>query len=143
MHPTSPRSTMAHGKDAVLKIVQELLEQNPKIKSTPSPPNRDLKFLSHSSYRHANMDDDFQRCDKAELIKHLARHSTTLYMHYGLIAPGDQVMKDAEKRDSLSQQLGVHCRSRFYGRTFDSYNQKKYAIIVTPIRRNSGKDMQH
>ncbi|KAL2817096.1 WD40-repeat-containing domain protein [Aspergillus granulosus] len=99
---------MIHGEDTVPKIVRDVLEHNPNMKQQFSPPNRsDLLF--HSSYCHANVEDDCEECDKGQLIQRPFRDAQTPYIHYGLIASGDQVLKDAKKRDSLARQHGILC----------------------------------
>lgn len=52
---------------------------------------------------------DQDTCDRCDLSHRLVRaewSSGSPHLHYGLIASGDQVMKDATKRDALSLQYG-------------------------------------
>ncbi|RVD89722.1 uncharacterized protein DFL_000717 [Arthrobotrys flagrans] len=47
--------------------------------------------------------EDCQHCDKANVVKRKARD---MRVHYGLIASGNQVIKDAKFRDKLNKALG-------------------------------------
>ncbi|KAL2812396.1 hypothetical protein BJX63DRAFT_247837 [Aspergillus granulosus] len=100
---------MTHSEDAVSNIVWDVLERNPSMKQRFSPPNHFSDLLFHSSYCHANVEDDCEGCDKEQLIQRPLRDARTPYVHYGLIASGDQVMKDAKKRDSLARQHAILC----------------------------------
>ncbi|ETS82755.1 hypothetical protein PFICI_04631 [Pestalotiopsis fici W106-1] len=47
--------------------------------------------------------DDCRHCDKAQVVR---RKPRDMRVHYGLIASGNQVIKDAQARDQLSVDLG-------------------------------------
>ncbi|KAB8069867.1 hypothetical protein BDV29DRAFT_161039 [Aspergillus leporis] len=100
---------MTEGEDALSKIVWEALEQNPDMKKRFSPPEQHTDFLFNSSYHHVAKEDTCEKCDKEQLTKRQPRDTRTPYIHYGLIASGDQVMKDSETRDRLAQQHGILC----------------------------------
>lgn len=100
---------MSGDQDNILKIVWEALERNPDLKDKFSPPEQQTDILFHSSYHHADENDSCQKCDKEKLVKRLPRATKTPSIHYGLIASGDQVIKDSETRDCLAQQHGVLC----------------------------------
>jgi nucleoside phosphorylase/tetratricopeptide (TPR) repeat protein len=100
---------MIEGKEAVSKIVWEALEQNHNFKDKFSPPQEHTDFLFRSSYRHVGKEDTCDMCDKEQLVKRPLRDTRTPYVHYGLIASGDQVIKDSKMRDRLAQQHGILC----------------------------------
>ncbi|KAF7173406.1 hypothetical protein CNMCM6106_007488 [Aspergillus hiratsukae] len=100
---------MIRGEDAVSKTVWEVLERNPNLKDRFSPPKEHTDFLFRSSYRHVDKEDTCEKCDKQQLVKRPLRDTRTPYIHYGLIASGDQVMKDSETRDRLAQQHRILC----------------------------------
>lgn len=58
----------------------------------------DYKCLSPSS-------DDQCSCDQTKTVKRVDQQSHTPKVHYGLIASGDQVMKDGIKRDELQENV--------------------------------------
>ncbi|KAL2802425.1 hypothetical protein BJX63DRAFT_437901 [Aspergillus granulosus] len=97
------------GEDAILKLVSAALEQNPNIKKGFAPPEQHTDFLFHSSYRHVDKKQDCESCDKDQLVNRQPRDTKAPYIHYGLIASGNQVMKDSETRASLAQQYGILC----------------------------------
>jgi nucleoside phosphorylase len=100
---------MAGGEDHIAKLVIEVLKRNPNMNERFSPPEQNSDYLFYSSYHHDDNDSDCERCDKEKLVKRQPRDRRTTYIHYGLIASGDQVMKDSETRDHLAQQHGVLC----------------------------------
>jgi nucleoside phosphorylase len=88
------------------------------LESIPNMPKSFLKsdslqdVLYDSSYGHmeggdSRLDDededDCRMCDKSKVIRISRRESGMI--HYGLIASGNQVIKDANLRDTLSQQF--------------------------------------
>jgi nucleoside phosphorylase len=48
-------------------------------------------------------------CDSRQLVSREPRTTQEPQIHYGLIASGNQVMKDARTRDCLAQELGIIC----------------------------------
>ncbi|KAL3448259.1 hypothetical protein BJX65DRAFT_307124 [Aspergillus insuetus] len=65
--------------------------------------------LFDSSYAHQNPDADCSTCDLDKLVPRDARQSTAPRIHYGSIASGNQVMKDAQTRDAIAHELDVLC----------------------------------
>ncbi|KAL5043112.1 hypothetical protein BDW71DRAFT_210570 [Aspergillus fruticulosus] len=104
-HMSQLEAKQITGEDAILKIVGAVLEQNPNMREIFSPPGQHTDFL-FDSYHHADNDSDCEKCDKERLVKRQPRDTRTPYIHYGLIASGDQVMKT---RDRLAQQHGILC----------------------------------
>jgi nucleoside phosphorylase len=65
-------------------------------------------ILYEPTYCHVDMEGDCSRCDKTKIVKRrLRRDKTTI--HYGLIASGNKVIKDAILRDDLYREYGVLC----------------------------------
>ncbi|KUL81435.1 hypothetical protein ZTR_10668 [Talaromyces verruculosus] len=100
---------LAGSGDDLRKITEEVLERNPNIKDKFSPPKQNTDLLFNSSYHHIDRESTCERCDRKQLIERKPRETRTPYIHYGLIASGDQVMKDSETRDRLAQQHGILC----------------------------------
>ncbi|KAJ0420271.1 hypothetical protein BJY00DRAFT_141637 [Aspergillus carlsbadensis] len=100
---------MTGGENAISKIVSEVLELNPFMKERFLPPEQSTDYLFQSTYHHAEKDSDCEKCDQDNLIIRQPRAMETPYIHYGLIASGDQVVKDSETRDRLAQQHGILC----------------------------------
>ncbi|KAL2823876.1 hypothetical protein BDW59DRAFT_90495 [Aspergillus cavernicola] len=100
---------MTKREGVILRIVEQVLEQNPDMKGSFSPPDQETDLLFSSSYHHADNENDCANCDKGNLVHRQPRATTAPYIHYGLIASGDQVMKDSETRDCLAEQHGILC----------------------------------
>ncbi|KAL4804178.1 purine and uridine phosphorylase [Aspergillus unguis] len=100
---------MTGGENLVSKIVNTVLEENPNMKQGFAPPEERTDYLFESSYHHAEKDSDCDKCDKNKLTTREPRTMETPYIHYGLIASGDKVMKDSETRDRLAKQHGILC----------------------------------
>ncbi|KAI9042112.1 uncharacterized protein KD926_006031, partial [Aspergillus affinis] len=100
---------MIEGRDSVSKIVWDALERNPHMTERFSPPEHHMDFLFRSAYHHVKKEEDCKRCDKQQLVQRQTRDTKAPSIHYGLIASGDQVMKDSDTRDRLAQQHGILC----------------------------------
>ncbi|EED14471.1 kinesin light chain, putative [Talaromyces stipitatus ATCC 10500] len=100
---------MTEGEDVFSHIVDETLIQNPNMQERFSPPDQHTDLLFHSSYHHIAGEGTCEHCDKEKLYKRQPRKTRTPQIHYGLIASGDQVIKDSETRDRLAQQYGILC----------------------------------
>ena len=100
---------MIRKEGAILTIVRDVLDRNPDMKDRFSPPNQRSDYLFRSSYRHVDPESNCEKCDKDKLVCRLPRTPNTPHIHYGLIASGDQVMKDSEARDRLAHQHGILC----------------------------------
>jgi nucleoside phosphorylase/tetratricopeptide (TPR) repeat protein len=77
------------------------------IRTTFSRPHNDRLF--DSLYTHVGPETDCSLCDPAKLVQREPRHSDAPRIHYGSIASGNQVMKDATTRDSIAQELDICC----------------------------------
>ncbi|KAH6993968.1 hypothetical protein EDB82DRAFT_500346 [Fusarium venenatum] len=65
--------------------------------------------LFQSTYSHESSKSDCDRCDQSKLEPRKIRGSTNPVIHYGAIASGNQVMKDATTRDEIARELDVIC----------------------------------
>ncbi|KAJ5758753.1 hypothetical protein N7520_005909 [Penicillium odoratum] len=70
-------------------------------------PGPQLDFLFNPSYPHVghSSEECRSRCDNSYLVSRSPRSSLAPRVHYGLIASGNQVMRDAVTRDSIASQL--------------------------------------
>lgn len=64
--------------------------------------------LYEVDYEHG-ISDTCASCDRSRLVSRPSRGHTEPIIHYGLIASGNQVMKDGRRRDQLARDLGVCC----------------------------------
>jgi nucleoside phosphorylase len=65
--------------------------------------------LFHADYSHSG-GDNCDRCDRARVVRRtLERKDDRPRVHYGSIASGDAVVKDAGTRDRIAQDEGILC----------------------------------
>ncbi|KAL4789245.1 hypothetical protein BDV19DRAFT_395223 [Aspergillus venezuelensis] len=72
-----------------------------------SRPSKDQLF--QANYDHVHDAPDCATCDPSQLVDRPQRIPNEPHIHYGLIASGNQVMKDASARDQIAQELDILC----------------------------------
>ncbi|KAB8271647.1 nucleoside phosphorylase domain-containing protein [Aspergillus minisclerotigenes] len=65
--------------------------------------------LFSSSYPHPESKSTCDECDQQWLVHRKARPSESPHVHYGLIASGNQVIKDTIERDKLAKSRNILC----------------------------------
>ncbi|EEU41490.1 uncharacterized protein NECHADRAFT_53987 [Fusarium vanettenii 77-13-4] len=70
---------------------------------TPQSAGPDILF--ESTYEHLG-GDTCEGCDRNRQVRRYSRDSQEIVVHYGTIASGNQVMRDGQSRDRVSQELG-------------------------------------
>jgi nucleoside phosphorylase len=70
---------------------------------------QDKDVLFQADCDHVGSSNTCDSCDKSRLVSRRCRDSTDPYVHYGLIASGNQVIKHGSTRDRLAQELGILC----------------------------------
>ncbi|KAE8154682.1 nucleoside phosphorylase domain-containing protein [Aspergillus avenaceus] len=84
------------------------LDRNEYARGNFVRPDKDRLFVAE--YTLENSGSDCSDCDERKLIPRTPRENfQEPGVHYGVIASGDQVIKDATKRDSLAQQSNILC----------------------------------
>ncbi|OAQ96055.1 hypothetical protein LLEC1_04624 [Akanthomyces lecanii] len=95
--------------------IDEALRKKPRLRQNYGRPDADSDRLYVSHYLHlASGDQDcVQACgtESRRLVARPARDEDTdqIFIHYGNIASGNTLMKNAEVRDTLSEQQGILC----------------------------------
>jgi nucleoside phosphorylase len=89
----------------LLKHVAKMVETNPKMGATYTYRNTQNDQLFESSYDHRGSSATCAQCDKSRLVHRGNGARNTPFIHYGLIASGNQVIKDAQTRDYLREKL--------------------------------------
>ncbi|KAL2802256.1 hypothetical protein BJX63DRAFT_438048 [Aspergillus granulosus] len=98
------------GKGQISHIVSRTLEENAGMKDKFSCPGERHDVLYHADYDHPAPNNTCALCDNGRIVnRDLRRESEPLRIHYGLIASGNQVIKDGPTRDLLAKQLGILC----------------------------------
>ncbi len=93
----------------VAEFLADAVAHNPRlVKAGFTHPGVENDCLFEASYDHI-MGRDCCNCDPAKIIPRMQRESTEPEIHYGLVASGNTLVKDAAFRDSISDALGEEC----------------------------------
>ncbi|KAL4882682.1 nucleoside phosphorylase domain-containing protein [Aspergillus karnatakaensis] len=95
------------GTSQIIQFLEDMLLRFPRMTQFTYPKREDLLF--ESSYEHHVTSRTCRDCDRERVIARDQRNTTDPYIHYGLIASGNQVVKSAVVRDNLAHQLGAIC----------------------------------
>ncbi|KAL7795967.1 putative ankyrin repeat-containing protein [Trichoderma ceciliae] len=93
----------------ISSLVSEIVAMDPSMGKFFAYPGESQDLLFDHKYDHPASEDTCSRCDKRRLVKRSSRAGSGPLVHYGLIASGNQVVKDSRIRDKLVQELGVIC----------------------------------
>lgn len=94
------------GKISLCNIMASSLHKE-EVQTQFLRPSKDQLF--QSAYNHVGNKPDCSACDMSELVDRPERTTEEPQVHYGLIASGNQVMKDARTRDSIAQGRNILC----------------------------------
>lgn len=90
-------------------LLQEMVKIYPKMAEPyqGEPPYRyqgsENDRLFKPNYQHKEGAKTCDECDKTQMIERPIRENQDPFIHYGTIASGNQVIKDAETRDSIGK----------------------------------------
>ena len=90
-------------------ILAASVSRYPRRQAACTYPGSSHDQLFDSSYTHPQGYNSCDGCDPARLVERPPRTDTYPAIHYGLIASGNQVMRDGATRDRLKQELDVLC----------------------------------
>ncbi|KAJ6016208.1 Tetratricopeptide-like helical [Penicillium herquei] len=100
------RSNAIGGSTLTDENISGVLQRHPNIQQFCRP---DVDWLFQASYNHSSESADCLKCDQDQLVTRSSRETNGPKIHYGLIASGNQVMKDAVTRDTMAQELNILC----------------------------------
>lgn len=91
--------------------IQSILAKNPRMRGRYSRPDSNSDRLYSSSYVHVSQGPCELGCEPRYEIQRPERgeDDDNPAIHYGLIASGNGIVKDADFRDKLAQEKGVIC----------------------------------
>ena len=98
--------------DSIRKHVEEMLRKNPQYSEEGTDyrrPDKAHDKLFNAEYTHERDDDTCANCDENELVSRADRPKDKPIIHYGNIASGSGVVRDALKRDQLGNDYGALC----------------------------------
>ena len=101
------RSDHTDGTTSIGEITSEVLEKHQKLQEQFSRPEQD--WLFEASYDHEGNNADCMKCEASHLVTRNIREAEDPVIHYGLIASGNQVMKNATARDAIAQEMNILC----------------------------------
>lgn len=91
------------------KHLSEIISKYPKLRGTVTYQDLEHDYLFAADYDHREGDVTCTYCDVNRLSSRDPRKGTDPAIHYGLIASGNQVMRDGSCRDKLRKELNVLC----------------------------------
>lgn len=89
----------------VSTYLSEMSKKYSKLKKFAHKPSME-DILFDAKYDHIDNNDTCAECDTSRTVSRPSRDDSDIIVHYGLIASGNQVMKDGTKRDVISRDLG-------------------------------------
>ncbi|KOC11150.1 hypothetical protein AFLA70_191g002381 [Aspergillus flavus AF70] len=89
--------------------LQAYLQQIQKSTKHHHHPGHENDKLYAPDYIHQDDNKACDSCDSEQQLPRTPRKSTDPVIHYGTIASGNQVIKDAEQRDKLARQYDILC----------------------------------
>lgn len=80
-----------------------MLQKHPQLTMYKQPPGSDILF--REDYQHMTGSSSCVNCDRSQAIHRSPRQSKGPVIHYGLIASGDRVLRNAMKRTEAAYSL--------------------------------------
>lgn len=99
-------------ENCIAKHIKEMLQKHPKNNRAGTDyrrPSRGHDLLFKAEYVHEGNGDTCADCDKKQLVARHDRLEDGPVIHYGNIASGSSVVRDALKRDQLGKDCGTLC----------------------------------
>ncbi|PLB54061.1 hypothetical protein P170DRAFT_7759 [Aspergillus steynii IBT 23096] len=90
------------------QFVTDMSKRYPQMAETLNL-NRSADDLFSTEVNHVAGEDTCAKCDRTRLVSRKVRSSPNPEIHYGLLASGNQVIKDAKTRDRYARELGIMC----------------------------------
>ncbi|KAH6886899.1 hypothetical protein B0T10DRAFT_407385, partial [Thelonectria olida] len=102
------RANHQMSRTKIPSILSKMLELYPEMQNY-SRHGQCQDWLFQNTYDHAQSLSNCNQCDQSRLVDRPDRNSTDPNIHYGIIASGNQVMKDAKTRDKVAEDLNALC----------------------------------
>ena len=94
----------------VSSLIAEMLQRYPRMaRNGYAFPGQDHDCLKHNTRDYAHGEAASNACDDCETVPRPVRETSDPHIHYGIIASGNQVIKNAAVRDYLRQDCGALC----------------------------------
>jgi nucleoside phosphorylase len=89
-------------------IHSRMVENHPNMLEGFSYQHELDDWLFVAGYKHEG-GDTCETCDRSKVVERPNRRTTDPLIHYGVIASGNQVMKNSDIRDQLKKELDIIC----------------------------------
>ena len=99
-------------ENCIIKHIEEMLRKRPKYSKPGTDyrrPNIESDILFRTEYVHEGGGENCEKCDPKQLVARPGRSGNEPALHYGIIASGSAVVRDALKRDQLGQHFNALC----------------------------------
>lgn len=87
----------------------ELISQTTAAYPNFTPPSRESDILFKTTYSHKEGEKTCTKCDPQCIVPREARPDNSPLVHYGNIASGNQVVRDAVFRDRIAKEENIIC----------------------------------
>jgi nucleoside phosphorylase len=91
------------------RYVSEMGSKYPRLRAAGTAPGSQLDRLFEADYNHVMGEATCVQCRADRVVSRPERADNIPAVHYGLIASGNQVMKDGKTRERLRRELNVLC----------------------------------
>jgi nucleoside phosphorylase len=91
------------------QFLAEMIVKYPKMKASYSHQSALTDRLYQADYDHVGNGNTCESCDVSKVIDREDRDTTVPFIHYGVIASGNQVIKDGIGRDRLRKEFDIIC----------------------------------
>jgi nucleoside phosphorylase len=92
-------------RDYISNVLSQSIDDPPIFRS----PGEERDILFKAAYHHEQYLPDCSSCDRNLIVIRKQRSISAPRAHYGIIASGNQVIKDGRTRDRLAREFGVLC----------------------------------
>jgi nucleoside phosphorylase len=96
-------------EDEASTLLSEMIAKYPKLRATCIYQGAENDQLFHAGYDHPLGAETCTACDINRVVARSNRDGDGPSIHYGLIASGNQVMRDGVTRERLRRELNVLC----------------------------------
>ena len=114
--PTVLLSALSHlqaqhmmDEPGLTKHLADMKLRYPKMQEHWTHPGLQHDHLFEAEYNHRAGNNDCDSCDNLHTVNRSIRSDSVPAVHYGLIASGNQVMRDGVTRERFRQELDVLC----------------------------------
>jgi nucleoside phosphorylase len=97
---------------ALSGYIAEMRLKYPRLRKASTYPGIEQDQFFEASYNHPVNKASCVQCDDDRLVRRIEREDQNPVIHYGLIASGNQVMRDGQTRERLRREMNVLCFER-------------------------------